>query len=112
MGSYSGVTYVEPPDSGEREYTHVVASVTSSGSTTIYTPGVGRRVRLYWSYALNDPGSSATPLIKIFLGADEKFRVFALSKRQQVTGPVNGALIVNLSEAADVAVTFLLEEVP
>lgn len=89
----------------------MVATVTASGSTTVYTPAAGRRVRLRWIYALNDPGSSASPLIKVFLGAQEKYRVYALSKRQLVTGPVNGALIIDLSEAAEVAVTALLEEV-
>ena len=107
----SGVSYVEGLDSGEQDYTHVVATVTASGSTTIYTPTAGKRIRLRWLYAINDPGSSATPLIKIFLGAEEKFRVYALSKRQWTTGPVDGALIVNLSEAAEVACTFLLEEI-
>lgn len=107
----SGVSYVEGLDSGEQDYTHVVATVTASGSTTIYTPTAGKRVRLRWIYAINDPGSAATPLIKIFLGAEEKFRVYAISKRQWTTGPVNGALIVNLSEAAEVACTFLLEEI-
>ena len=63
-----------------------------------------------WIYAINDPGSAASPLIKVFLGAEEKYRVFALSKRQMTTGPVDGAVIVNLSEAAEVAVTVLLEE--
>ena len=89
----------------------MVATVTASGSTTVYTPASGRRIRLRWIYALNDPGSSASPLIKIFLGASEKYRVYALSKRQLVTGPVDGSLIVDLSEAAEVAVTALLEEV-
>jgi hypothetical protein len=109
VSSLSGVSHVQ--DSGEQEYTHVVATVTASGSTTVYTPASGRRVRLRWIYALNDPGSSASPLIKVLLGAEEKYRVYALSKRQLVTGPVNGALIINLSEAAEVAVTALLEEV-
>ena len=89
----------------------MVSTVTASGSTTVYTPASGRRVRLRWIYALNDPGSSASPLIKVFLGDEEKYRVYALSKRQIVTGPLNGALIINLSEAAEVAVTALLEEV-
>lgn len=89
----------------------MVATVTASGSTTIYTPASGRRVRLRWIYALNDPGSTASPLIKVFLGGSEKYRVYALSKRQLVTGPVNGALIIDLSEAAEVAVTALIEEV-
>ena len=107
----SGVNYVQGLDSGEYDFTHVVSTVTASGSTTVYACPAGRRLRLRWIYALNDPGSTATPLIKVFLGAEEKFRVYALSKRQYVTGPVNGSLIVDLSEAASVAVTALLEEV-
>ena len=109
MGSLSGVSHVQ--DSGEQEYTHVVATVTASGSTTVYTPTAGRRIRLRWIYAINDPAAQTAPLIKVFLGADEKYRVYALSKRQLVTGPVNGALIVDLSAAGSVAVTALLEEV-
>jgi hypothetical protein len=105
----SGVSYSQ--DSGETEFTHVVATVTSSGTTTVYTPAAGRRVRLRWIYALNDPGSDAAPLIRVFLGAEEKFRTYALSKRQLVTGPVDGALIVELNTAASVAVTAILEEV-
>ena len=109
MGSLSGVSHVQ--DSGEQEYTHVVATVTASGSTTVHTPATGRRIRLRWVYALNDPGSAASPLIKVFLGTKELYRVYALSKRQLATGPVNGALIVELSEAAEVAVTALIEEI-
>ena len=98
-------------DSGEYEYTHVVATVTASGPTTIYTPTAGKQIRLRWVYAINDPGSNASPLIKFFIGAQEYYRVYAISKRQSVTGPVNGSLIVDLSEAAEVAVTVLLEEI-
>jgi len=97
-------------DSGEYEYTHVVATVTASGSTTIYTPTAGKLIRLRWVYAINDPGSSATPLIKVFLGAQEYYRVFALSKRQAISGAIDAPLIINLSEAAEVAVTAILEE--
>ena len=108
-GSLSGVSHVQ--DSGEQEYTHGVATVTASGSTTVYTPASGKRVRLHWTYAISDPSASSNPLIKVLLGAEEKFRVYALSKRQTVTGPVDGALIVNLSAAGSVAVTALLEEI-
>lgn len=111
MTVISGVSYVVGLDSGEQDYTHVIATVTASGSTTLYTPSAGKRVRLRWIYALNDPDNATNPLIKIFLGADEKYRVYAISKRQWTTGPVDGALIVNLSEAASVACTFLLEEI-
>lgn len=89
----------------------MVATVSASGSTTVYTPASGRRIRLRWTYAINDPSSTSSPLIKVFLGAEEKYRVYALSKRQVVTGPIDGALIVNLSAAGSVAVTALLEEV-
>lgn len=88
----------------------MVATVTASGSTTLYTPAAGKRICLHWSYAISDPSASSNPLIKIFLGAEEKFRVYALSKRQTVTGPKDGALIINLSAAGSVAVTVLLEE--
>lgn len=108
--SVGGVSYVQGLDSGEYDFTHVVATVTASGDTTIYSPASGKRLRLRWIYAVNDPGSSASPLIKIFLGAEEKFRVYVISKRQWVTGPVDGELIINLSEAAEVAVTALIEE--
>ena len=108
--SVGGVSYVQGLDSGEYDFTHVVATVTSSGDTTIYSPASGKRLRLRWIYAVNDPGSSASPLIKIFLGAEEKFRVYVISKRQWVTGPVDGSLIIDLSEAAEVAVTALIEE--
>ena len=110
--AYSGVSYVpDRSDSGEEEFIHVVATVTASGSTTLYTPTAGRSIRLRWVYAINSPGSAANPLISIFLGASEKFRLYAISKRQMVTGPVDGALSITLDTAASVAVTILLEEV-
>lgn len=105
----SGVSYAQ--DSGETEFTHVVATVTESGSTTLHTPASGKRIRLRWVYAISSPDGGVNPLIRVFLGGAEKFRVYALSKRQVVTGPVDGALVIDLSEAATVAVTALLEEV-
>lgn len=110
MTAVGGVSYATGLDSGEQDYTHVVATVTAAGDTTLYTPAAGRRLRLRWIYAINDPSATSSPLIKIFLGAEEKYRVYAISKRQWTTGPVDGALIVNLSAAASVACTFLLEE--
>lgn len=109
MASLSGVSFAQ--DSGEQEYTHVVATVTASGATTVHTPTSGRKIRLHWIYAINDPSSAASPLISVFLGAEEKYRVYALSKRQLITGPTNGALIFNLSTTGSVAVTALIEEV-
>lgn len=109
--SVSGVSYVEGLDSGEQNYTHVVATITSTGPTVIYTPVSGKRVQLRWIYAISDPALTASPLIRVFLGAEEKYRVYAISKRQLTTGPIDGALSFQLSEAGSVAVTVLLEEV-
>jgi hypothetical protein len=102
---------VNVADSGEREYTHVVATVTASGDNIIHTPAAGKAIRLRWIYAINKPTSSSSPLIKIKLGATEPYRVWALSKRQKTTGPVDGALVVNLDIGGEVAVTAILEEV-
>jgi hypothetical protein len=107
----SGVSYVEGLDSGEQDYTHVVATLTSAGSTVIYTPQSGRSLQLRWIYAINDPASSTSPLIQVFLGAQEKYRVYAISKRQLITGPLNGALSITLSGTGNVAVTVLLQEI-
>ena len=98
-------------DSGEREYTHVTATVSAIGPTTVYTPATGKRVRLRWIYAINDPTASSAPRIRVLLGVQEKYRVYALSKRQLVTGPVDGPLIIDLSASGAVAVTALLEEI-
>ena len=98
-------------DSGEREAVHVVATITASGNTVVYTPAAGKRVQVYWSYAVTQPGAATQPLISVFLGAVEKFRVYALSKRQVMTGPADGTLSVTLSAASSVATTFVLSEV-
>ena len=88
----------------------MVGTVINAGSTTLYTPAAGKRIRLHWMYAISDPSASTNPLINVFLGANAIYRVYALSKRQVFSGPVDGALIVNLSMAGSVAVTALLEE--
>ena len=107
--SNGAVSYVV--DSGEQELTHVVATVTTAGDTTLYTPQSGKRVRMRWCYAINDPSATTSPLIKVFLGGTEVYRVYAISKRQLVLGPVDGVLKINLSATGSVAVTVLLEEV-
>lgn len=112
QGAAGGTPWpVDAQDSGEREYTHVVATVTAAGSTTIYTPATGNAVRLRWLYAVNLPTADTAPLIDVALGATPVYRAYALSKRQRKTGPTNGALTVSLSVAGSVAVTAILEEV-
>lgn len=98
-------------DATDTEYTHVPATVTDAGNTTLYTPAAGKRVRLRWISAINDPFATSGVQIKVLLGAEEKYRGWLVSKRQVVTGPVDGALIVNLSAPATVLVTALVEEV-
>lgn len=99
-------------DSGEREFTHVTGTVTASGDTILYPPTGSNKVRLRWISAISDPSSTTPPLIKVRLGANEYYRVYALAKRQRITGPAGGALIINLSGSGSVAVTAILEEVP
>lgn len=103
-------TSVNIADSGEREYTHIVATVTAAGNTTIHTPAAGKAIRLVWIYAINDPTATTPTLIKVSLGATELYRVWALSKRQLSTGVINAPLVINLSAAGAVAVTAILEE--
>lgn len=107
--SVSGVSSSQ--DSGEQGFTHVVATITAGGSTTVYTPAAGKRVQLRWLYAVSDPNAATAPVISVFLGAEEKYRVYAVSKRQLVMGPIDGALSVTLSAPGNVAVTALVEEV-
>lgn len=99
-------------DSGEREYIHVVDTVSASGDTTVHTPAVGKAIRLHWIYAICDPAATNPPLINIKIGALALFRVYALSKRQRKTGAVDAPLIINLSSGGNaVAITAILEEV-
>lgn len=98
-------------DSGEREYTHVTATVTASGDTTIHTPAAGKAIRLRWIYALNDPAATAPARIAVKLGATTIYNTYGISKRQMVTGAADAVLAINLSAAGTVAVTAILEEV-
>lgn len=98
-------------DSGEREYDHVVATVTAAGLTVIHTPASGKAIRLRWIYAISSPASETSPLISVKLGSEEIYRVYALSKRQMKSGGVDEPLIIDLSVAGIVAVTAILEEV-
>lgn len=93
------------------EFVAVSSTVTAVGDTTLYTPAAGKRIRLRWVYALNDPSAAAPARITLKLGIQVKYITYGVSKRQADTGPVDGALIVNLSAAGNVACTFRLEEI-
>lgn len=90
-----------------------VATVTASGNTTIITPSAGKRLRLYWVYAVPDPDSTDSPLIKVTLAGTEIYRAFAISHAQRFTGAADGTVVVNLSaaDANGVAVTIHYEEI-
>jgi hypothetical protein len=98
-------------DSTDTEYLRVATSVMNAGDTTLVTPAAGKRIRLQWVYAVNDPVASSSTLITIKLGTSVQYVAWAISKRQQLTGPVDGALIVNLSAPGNVAVTVFYQEV-
>jgi hypothetical protein len=98
-------------DSSDTEYLKVATSVTQTGDTVLVTPSVGKRIRLQWVYAINDPVSTISTKITIKLGTEVQYVSWAISKRQQLTGDVNAPLIINLSNLGDVAVTIFYQEV-
>lgn len=98
-------------DSTDTEYIVVNQLVTTIGNTTLRTPATGKRIRLHWVYALNDPFATNSTVITISLGNATKYLVYGVSKRQVLTGHIDGALVINLSQSASVACTFFLEEI-
>lgn len=102
---------VRATDSTDLEYTSVATTVTAIGDTTIYTPATGKAVRLHWIYAMNDPMAATSTVITVKIGSQVLYVTYGVSKRQQFTGAVNAALIINLSAAGNVAVTAFVEEV-
>jgi len=111
-GKFEAGQIVDAQDSGEREYTHVVATVTNSGTTTVYTPAAGKSIKLRWLFITPSLESDPFPLIGVKIGSTDLYRFYgAMAKRQVKTGAVNAALTVNLSVSGSVAVTAILEEV-
>jgi hypothetical protein len=98
-------------DSTDSEYLRIATSVTATGDTTLVTPAAGKRIRLQWVYAINDPTAVLSTKITIKLGTAVQYVAWAISKRQQLTGAVDAPLIVNLSNLGDVAVTVFYQEV-
>lgn len=104
-------TTLKTSDTSDVEYIVSTGLVTTSGDNILYTPTIGKSIRLHWVYALNSPTSTNPAVITIKLGTIVKYIVYGVSRKQIDTGPVNGALIINLSQAGNVACTFRLEEV-
>lgn len=98
-------------DSTDSEYLRVATSVTTAGDTTLVTPSAGKRIRLQWVYAINDPTASIATKLTIKLGTAVQYVAWAISKRQQLTGAVDAPLVINLSQSGDVAVTVFYQEV-
>lgn len=88
-----------------------VGTATGVGDTTIITPASGKKIKLYWVSAINDPDEAASPLIKVILGTTELYRAYAIAHWEIFTGPTDGVLKVNLDQAGSVAVTAHYEEV-
>jgi hypothetical protein len=91
-------------------YTRVNTTVTSSGTTTIYAPSPGKRVRLHSIQAINDPFASASTFITVSIGPLVAYSNWVVSGRQWITGAVDEPLTVTLSAAGNVGVTATLEE--
>lgn len=86
--------------------------VTASGDTVIHTPALGKAVTLYWVSAINDPDQSVSPRIRIgFQGnPDYMYSGYAVSHWETFTGASDQSVVVNLDQAADVAVTLHYSE--
>lgn len=87
------------------------ASVTASGDTTIHTPEAGKKIRLFWVSAINDPDQSVSPRVIVKFGSTELYRAYAIAHWEVFDGAVDEPLVVNLDQAADVAVTVHYQEV-
>lgn len=111
-----GVSYVpvqevqQTLDTTDVEYTSVALTLTSAGDNVVYTPASGKRVRIHWVYAINNPNLPSTK-ITIKIGTQTYYVAWAISKRQQFTGEINAPLVVNLSVSGDVAFTVFIQEI-
>lgn len=93
------------------EYTHAPFTVTATGPTTVYTPAAGKRVLLRGVQALNDPDVANAAEIRVLLGGEEIHRGYAIASSKRKTGPVGGAVAIQLSNASSVSGTLYLEEI-
>lgn len=96
----------------DRELLVATPIVSAVGDTTVLTPPSGRRLEIHWVAAMSDPDDALTPLITVrFAGGSELYSNHVLQHREIFTGAVNEALVVNLDELADVALTIHYREV-
>lgn len=83
----------------------ITAQVTLSGDTTVHTPAAGKKIRLFWISALNDPDAAQSPRIIVKFGTSELYRAYAVAHWEVFDGAVDQPLVVNLDQTGDVAVT-------
>lgn len=87
-------------------------TVSTSGDNTLLTPPSGKSIWLRrLTPTLADPDGSSTPLLKLSLGGTEIARGYVLSGRFNITGPVDGTLVLNLSKNGSVSGTVFYEVV-
>lgn len=91
------------------EYPSVKLTAAQPGDNLLLTCPAGKRIVLRRIVAIADPDAGVTPVMSVKLGAEEVFRSVVVSIRQKFTGPANGNLVLNLSEAASVPVTAFYE---
>lgn len=91
------------------------ATVSAIGSSIVYTPTAGKRVRLKWIGLSSPSTNTATVLVTILLGGTPIYLwdmgapgAFAHGTVRE--GPVNGVLSVSLSDSQVVRVNFDVEE--
>lgn len=88
-----------------------VATLTTSGDTTIITPSAGNAIRMFWFSATQDADDSSAPLVKLSIGGTEYYRFFgAMAHSEQFEGGADETLVVNLSGSANYSVTVHYEE--
>ena len=85
--------------------------ITAAGNTTVYTPAAGKSARIRWVSVLNRPVDATCPLITVSAGATQLYSAWGVQRAQVDTGPVNGAVVINLSVVGNVAYNFRIEDV-
>lgn len=91
-------------------------TITASGDTTIYTPASGKKLTLFWVFLSASQGNVNEALATVRLGAKVAYTVYlgapgAFGHWEPILADnPNDPLIVNLSAAANVAVSFTTTE--
>ena len=93
----------------DSEYPSVKVTATAAGDNLLLECPAGKRIVLRRIVAIADPDDGITPEMRMMLGSEEVYRSVVIALKQKITGPANGDLVLNLSEAAIVPVTAFYE---